>query len=184
MHPFRQTKEGSVIRRTFSEGVDSADLVWHRDRSGRIVTVIESHGWHLQFDGGLPIPLVEGSTYSIPARSWHRVIKGTGQLRIVISEGDMPMELTESQLRRIVREEILREMHSLEEAKSRKYGGKEYKSSPGSVAAIKKHGGSASKAVKAGAFDWADDPMAAAQAAHIVAIGEPTVAKGTKRKKK
>lgn len=65
----------------------------------------------------------------------------------------------------------------------RKYGGKEYKSSSGSVAAIRKHGGSARKAVKAGAFDWADNPMAAAQAAHIVAMGEPTVTKGTKRKK-
>jgi hypothetical protein len=71
------------------------------------------------------------------------------------------------------------------EAKTQKksYGKKEYKSSSGSVAAIKKHGGSAKKAVAAGAFNWASDPWAAANAAHIVAMGEPTVRKGVKRKK-
>jgi len=63
------------------------------------------------------------------------------------------------------------------------YGGKTYGSSPGSVSAIKKSGDSAKKAVSAGKFGWADEPYAAAQAAHIVATGEPTVKKGTKRKK-
>lgn len=88
-------------------------------------------------------------------------------------------------IQRVYTESANGELTLIDEAKSqkKKYGGKEYKSSSGSVAAIKKHGGSASKAVKAGAFDWADDPMAAAQAAHIVAMGEPTVSKGSKRKK-
>jgi hypothetical protein len=63
------------------------------------------------------------------------------------------------------------------------YGGKTYGASPGSLSALKKSDSSAKKAVKAGKFSWADDPYAAAQAAHIVATGEPTVKKGTKRKK-
>lgn len=204
MHPFRQVKIGDSIHRTFDGSTSTDDLIWHRDKCGRKVTVTESNGWQLQFDGQLPIPLVEGNTYSIPAKSWHRVIKGHGPLRITINEDNMAINLTESRLRRIIREEILREVNEkwvesesaknytaqeaydegLDEADSRKYGKKEYRSSSGSVAAIKKHGGSASKAVKAGAFDWADDPMAAAQAAHIVAMGEPTVAKGSKKKKK
>jgi hypothetical protein len=66
-------------------------------------------------------------------------------------------------------------------SKSKKYAGKKYTASSGSVAAIKKHKGSVEKAVSAGAFDWADDPYAAAQAAHIVAVGKPTVAKGSKK---
>lgn len=63
------------------------------------------------------------------------------------------------------------------------YGGKTYGASPGSLSALKKSDSSAKKAVKAGKFSWAEDPYAAAQAAHIVATGEPTVKKGTKRKK-
>lgn len=63
------------------------------------------------------------------------------------------------------------------------YGNKTYKASAGSVSAIKKSGDSAKKAVGAGKFDWSDQPWAAAQAAHIVATGEPTVKKGTKKKK-
>ena len=62
------------------------------------------------------------------------------------------------------------------------YGGKTYGASPGSVSAIKKSGDSAKKAVAGGKFSWASNPYAAAQAAHIVATGEPTVKKGTKRK--
>ena len=40
------------------------------------------------------------------------------------------------------------------------------------------------RSVGAGKFAWASNPYAAAQAAHIVATGEPTVKKGTKRKRK
>lgn len=72
----------------------------------------------------------------------------------------------------------------LGEAKTKKksYKGKKYQASAGSVAAIKKSGGSAEKAVASGKFDWASNPYAAAQAAHIAALGEPTVEKGSKRK--
>jgi hypothetical protein len=68
-------------------------------------------------------------------------------------------------------------------AVTKTYSGKTYRASPGSVAVLKKSDDSAKKAVKAGKFSWAADPYAAAQAAHIVATGEPTVKKGTKRKK-
>ena len=61
-----------------------------------------------------------------------------------------------------------------ESTKSRKYKGKKYTASAGSLAALKKHDYSTKKAVKAGDFDWAEDPFAAAQAAYIVAKGEPT----------
>ena len=69
-----------------------------------------------------------------------------------------------------------------EAAQKKTYGNKTYSASPGSVSAIKKSGDSAKKAVGAGKFDWATSPYAAAQAAHIVATGEPTVKKGSKKK--
>ena len=104
--PYRQRVLGTgAIIREFREGGSADDLVWHQDKRDRLVTVIEGRGWKLQFDGGLPIPLDEGNTYSIPARTWHRVIKGSGSLKISIKENSMAIKLTESKLRQIIREE-------------------------------------------------------------------------------
>ena len=85
-------------------------------------------------------------------------------------------KLTERRIRRIVRK-VLAEQGcmselDLEEAESRSYKGKEYSASKGSISALKKHGWSLKKAVKAGDFDWADDPYAAAKAAYIVGKGK------------
>ena len=62
-------------------------------------------------------------------------------------------------------------------AETREYKGKKYTASAGSLAALKKHKYSTKKAVKAGDFDWAEDPYAAAQAAYIVAKGKPATRK-------
>jgi hypothetical protein len=51
---------------------------------------------------------------------------------------------------------------------------KEYKASLGSIAALEKHDDSCKKAVEAGDFDWADEPYAACQAAHIAKTGKTT----------
>lgn len=93
------------------------------------------------------------------------------------------MRITESRLRQIIREELER-AHALESndeggleeaegsAASREYKGKEYKASKGSVTALEKKGGSKKKAVASGAFDWAQNPYAAARAAEIVSTGK------------
>jgi len=60
-----------------------------------------------------------------------------------------------------------------EKEKSRKYKGRTYTASKGSITALEDHDFDVSAAVDAGKFDWADEPYAAAQAAHIVAKGEP-----------
>lgn len=101
------------------------------------------------------------------------------------------MDMTMESLRRIIREVLIERKASKGKKTSskdgaiqkKKYSGKEYASSAGSVASIKKHGNSVEKAVKSGDFDWSDNPYAAAQAAHIVATGKPSVAKGSKRGK-
>lgn len=85
------------------------------------------------------------------------------------------VKLTFSQLKTIIQEAVSE--HLAEEdkkTKSRSRKGSSYHASAGSIEALKKHGGSVEKAVKAGAFDWADDPYAAAQAAHIVLTGRTT----------
>jgi len=107
--PYRETRRGNKIFREFNRDVDSDELVWHQDRAGRKVTVVKGEGWKLQMQKGLPFPLVEGYTYDIPAKTWHRILRGHTTLQLRIVENDMTVRLTESQLRRIVREEILRE---------------------------------------------------------------------------
>ena len=61
-----------------------------------------------------------------------------------------------------------------EGTETRKYKGKTYTASAGSLAALKKHKMDVSKAVDSGDFDWAEEPYAAAQAAYIVATGKTT----------
>jgi hypothetical protein len=107
--PYRESRSASgSLLREFSGDAHPADLIWHKDREERVVRVIHSQGWQLQLSEGLPFPLVEGNSYRIPARSWHRVIRGDGSLKIEIQERKK-MKITESQLRKIVRQEILRE---------------------------------------------------------------------------
>ena len=85
--PFTEKKmRDNLFLREFKENVESQDLVWHQDRENRTIVVLESDGWKLQMDNELPFPLVEGEVYDIPAYSFHRVIKGTGDLRVVVEK--------------------------------------------------------------------------------------------------
>jgi len=65
----------STFIRTFAADAKLAELVWHRDRRTRQVTVLEGRGWHLQFDDALPVPLVVGRTYTVPRMLFHRVLR-------------------------------------------------------------------------------------------------------------
>ena len=72
--------------RTFYSTVDSDELVWHRDKQDRQVTVIEGEGWQFQFNGSLPIELREGRMFEIPRDMYHRVIKGKTKLVLRIEK--------------------------------------------------------------------------------------------------
>ena len=74
------------FKRTFTEDVDSEELVWHRDLNTREVFIEQSNGWMLQMDEELPQVLIEGQTYKIPKMVYHRIFKGTGDLKITITE--------------------------------------------------------------------------------------------------
>ena len=86
MYPFKQKKVKNKLIREFSSDVDSEELVWHRDRSNRKVKVISGSGWQIQLENKLPVILEKGETYYIPAREYHRVIKGKTNLVLEISE--------------------------------------------------------------------------------------------------
>lgn len=72
--------------RTFSKDVLAEELVWHRDREDRTVAILEGEGWKFQRDNELPIHLNVGDEISIEAFEYHRIIKGTTNLKIQIKE--------------------------------------------------------------------------------------------------
>jgi hypothetical protein len=71
--------------RVFTESVEDEELKWHRDREDRVVKVLESNKWFLQMDDELPKELVVGESYLIPQGTYHRVIKGKGDLKVSIT---------------------------------------------------------------------------------------------------
>ena len=75
-----------MFLRTFNKDVLTEELVWHRDRENRIVEVLEGEGWEIQLEDNLPVPLVKGKEYVIPAYTFHRIKRGTSDLTVKITE--------------------------------------------------------------------------------------------------
>lgn len=86
MKPYSQEINGDLIKRNFEENVDVDDLVWHRDKRDRLVTVLEGSNWYLQMENELPVLLEKNQQYFIPKEQFHRVIRGNGNLKIDIKE--------------------------------------------------------------------------------------------------
>jgi hypothetical protein len=84
VNPYVQTRENNLIVRTFSQDIDEDELVWHRDKKDRQVTVLEETDWQFQFDNEIPQLLKD--VIFIPKNTYHRLIKGTGELNIQILE--------------------------------------------------------------------------------------------------
>lgn len=84
--PYTESYDNGLIIREFKEDVDSEELVWHRDKRTREITILEGRGWQLQLDNQLPKELQQGLLYTIPKMEYHRLIKGTGKLVVKIWE--------------------------------------------------------------------------------------------------
>ena len=84
MNPYSERRKDNLIVRTFSQDIDEEELVWHRDRQDREVTILEETDWQFQFDNELPQVLK--NTIFIPKNTYHRLIKGTGELNVHIIE--------------------------------------------------------------------------------------------------
>lgn len=80
--PFEEKGNGNVRYRTFYESVDSSELVWHRDREDRVVNVIGETDWLFQIENELPRKMSD--SFLIPKNTYHRIIKGTGELNVRI----------------------------------------------------------------------------------------------------
>ncbi len=79
--PFKEVEfEDNTFIREFKQDTDSGDFHWHRDREDRIIESLEDTDWMIQLDDELP-KKIEGEVF-IPMGIYHRLIKGTGDLKI------------------------------------------------------------------------------------------------------
>tara|TARA_B100000902_G_C26524724_1_gene534967 strand:+ start:249 stop:515 length:267 start_codon:yes stop_codon:yes gene_type:complete len=81
----RPYKDIGVVRIFYSD-VKSNELVWHRDKEDRKITVVEGEGWQFQFNGSLPFELKKGQIFDIQEGLYHRVIKGKTNLVLKIKK--------------------------------------------------------------------------------------------------
>ena len=82
--PYYELKTFDFIYRKFTQDIDEQELVWHRDKKDREVTVIDTTDWEFQLENEIPKQLKD--TIFIPKDTYHRIIKGTGTLGIRILE--------------------------------------------------------------------------------------------------
>ena len=97
MKPYKETENGNIIRRTFSDNVPESELVWHRDHEDRVVLPLNENDWMVQFDNELPTKLTVGEEYFIPKDTFHRVIKGSGELQVEIIKTDFDEVIEEGE---------------------------------------------------------------------------------------
>ena len=85
--PYNQKNlNNGVFLSTVSKDILSEELVWHRDHYDRIVEVLEGDNWEIQFENQLPQTLNVGEEYVIPAYTYHRIKRGTTDLKVKIQE--------------------------------------------------------------------------------------------------
>ena len=83
MNPYKDLEVTDFhIIREFSQDIDPIELMWHRDNEDRIVEIIGKTDWKFQLEDNLPSSL--NSPIFIPRGMYHRVIKGTNNLKIKI----------------------------------------------------------------------------------------------------
>jgi len=88
MKPYNDEKiSENCYERIFKSDVDTDEMVWHRDKKSREITILEGDGWMLQLDNSLPFELRVGDTFCIPEMLYHRIYRiGSNNLKIKICE--------------------------------------------------------------------------------------------------
>lgn len=85
MRPYSDKKiSNKVTIREFISDVDNQELMWHRDREDRLIEPMGDTDWMIQFENQLPI-LIKNQIF-ISKGTWHRAIKGSGNLKIRITK--------------------------------------------------------------------------------------------------
>lgn len=81
MRPYKEIEiEKNTFIREFSKETNSEEMKWHRDYEDRIIESIGKTDWLIQLDNELP--KVISDKVFIPRGVYHRLIKGSGDLKI------------------------------------------------------------------------------------------------------
>jgi|TARA_R110002167_G_scaffold261916_2_gene468633 hypothetical protein len=81
--PYQEIEKDKYTIREFSSNTSSFELVWHRDKEDRYVQTTHKTDWQFQLDNKVPQRLSENKLF-IPKETYHRLIKGTGDLKVKI----------------------------------------------------------------------------------------------------
>lgn len=81
--PYQEIEKDKYSIREFSSNTSSFELVWHRDKEDRYVQTTHKTDWQFQLDNKVPQRLSENKLF-IPKETYHRLIKGTGDLKVKI----------------------------------------------------------------------------------------------------
>ena len=82
--PFKEEIiSNNTFIREFKQDTDSGDFMWHRDHENRIIESIGETDWMIQIDNELPKVI---DKVLIPMGVYHRVIKGTNDLKIKLKK--------------------------------------------------------------------------------------------------
>ena len=82
--PFNEKIEDGYNIRIFDSTTDEEEFVWHRDQEDRIVECVHQTNWMFQKDNELPISF--DKIIFIEKETWHRVIKGDGDLTLKVKK--------------------------------------------------------------------------------------------------
>ncbi len=82
--PFSEDRSGDRFLRKFNKDIDPSELQWHRDKEDRIIESNEKTDWMIQIDNKIP-EKIDGKI-SIPKEIYHRLIKGNGDLHLLVTK--------------------------------------------------------------------------------------------------
>ena len=83
--PYTQLIKDDYIIRDFLYNTPAIEFVWHRDKEDRIVQAMHDTDWLFQLYNEIPKRLSKNKLF-IPKETYHRLIKGTGDLKVKIYE--------------------------------------------------------------------------------------------------
>lgn len=84
--PFSEKINNGFYIRTFSSDLNENELKWHFDEEDRIVICENDTDWLFQFDNELPITINKNEPIIIQKNIYHRIIKGTNNLKLKIKK--------------------------------------------------------------------------------------------------
>jgi hypothetical protein len=84
--PFREILDSNHSIRIFSSTVKENELKWHFDNEDREITFLHDSDWGFQMDNQLPINITKDLKILIPEGEYHRIIKGTGDLKVKVKK--------------------------------------------------------------------------------------------------